>query len=106
MTDTPGPPPPPASEPTEAPARKAPAASDPIARLLYLVSLVVALVAVWFASTAEKRAYRRVVDDTWQLVLPVYEDFGVALPPDDQPPETLEEALGPMLKLERTLQAP
>lgn len=78
-------------------------------RALLFTSLIVSFAAAGLAFAAylnsrraEARAYQRVVDDTWQLMQPLYEDFGLARP--TVPPATLKQSLVPLFRAASTLQ--
>lgn len=74
---------------------------------LSMIALGLAVVAVMMASRPAAQpvddSYDRVVAEIWEIMQPVYADFDVAMTQEEQEPETLRDALGPMVRISRAL---
>lgn len=82
-----------------------------IAVALAAISLVIALAALFASwqgrtrgidaaeiSKIEERVYRKILDEVWQEVKPVYSDFEL---PSDGAPMTFSEMIGPLVSVKR-----
>ncbi len=78
-----------------------------ISLVLSVIALLLAGVAVVMAgrpvAPPQDDSYDRVVREVWEIMQPVYADFDVAMTPEEQEPETLRDALGPMVRISRAL---
>ncbi len=78
-----------------------------VSLVLSLIAVVLGVVAVVVASRPavppQDDSYERVVREVWEIMQPVYADFDVALTQEEQEPQTLRDAPGPMVRISRAL---
>lgn len=78
-----------------------------VSLVLSLIAVVLAVVAVVVATRPaapqQDDSYERVVREVWEIMQPVYADFDVALSENEQEPQTLRDALGPMVRISQAL---
>ncbi len=81
--------------------------TGPIALVLSVIALALSVFAIASRPAQPEptpdESYDRIVDEVWAMLQPVYMEFDVALSQQEDEPETLRDALAPLLRISRSL---